>query len=192
MDCAKVGNLIYKLRREQGLTQRQLADKLNISDRTISKWERGLGCPDVSLLAELSEGLGVNIEQLLDGELSPNNIDGGNMKRLKFYSCPSCGNIMTATGNAELSCCGRKLSPLIAKPADEEHTLKLETIENDYYISFEHEMTKQHFISFVSYLSYDRTLLVRLYPEQGGELRVPQMRGGRFYFCCSKDGLFVL
>ena len=43
MDCGKAGKLIFDLRKEQGLTQKQFADKINISDRTISKWERGLG-----------------------------------------------------------------------------------------------------------------------------------------------------
>lgn len=63
MDCSKVGNLIYTLRTEKGMTQKALANAMNISDRTISKWERGAGCPDVSLLRELSDILGVNIEK---------------------------------------------------------------------------------------------------------------------------------
>ena len=68
MDCSKVGNLIYTLRTEKGMTQKALANAMNISDRTISKWERGAGCPDVSLLRELSDILGVNIEKILLGE----------------------------------------------------------------------------------------------------------------------------
>lgn len=63
MDCSKVGNLIYTLRTEKGMTQKALANAMNISDRTISKWERGAGCPDVSLLRELSDILEVNIEK---------------------------------------------------------------------------------------------------------------------------------
>jgi DNA-binding XRE family transcriptional regulator/desulfoferrodoxin (superoxide reductase-like protein) len=191
MDCAKVGELICRLRKEQGLTQKQLADRLNISDRTISKWERGLGCPDVSLLHELSEALNVNIEKILEGDLSPNRVDGGNMKRLKFYVCPSCGNIVTATGDAEISCCGRKLAPLVPKPCDAEHCLKVETVEDDYYVTFSHAMEKDHYINFVAYVACDRMLLVRLYPEQGGEVRFPKLYGGRFYFGCSRHGLWV-
>ena len=68
MDCSKVGRLILSLRQERGLTQKQLAESLGLSDRTISKWERGLGLPDVSLLRELSAVFGVNIEQLLAGD----------------------------------------------------------------------------------------------------------------------------
>ena len=72
MDCSKVGRLILSLRQERGLTQKQLAESLGLSDRTISQWERGLGLPDVSLLRELSAVFGVNIEQLLAGDLQPN------------------------------------------------------------------------------------------------------------------------
>ena len=189
MDCVKVGKLIYELRSGSGMTQKQLADKMNISDKTVSKWERGMGCPDVSLLSELSDALGVNIEKLLSGEVNANDKDGGNMKLTGFYVCPTCGNCVTSTGAAELSCCGRKLEPLKAKPLDEKHAIKVETVEDDYYITFDHEMSKTHYIRFAAYLSYDKMLFVRLYPEQGGEIRFPRMHGGELYLCCSEDGL---
>ncbi|SFS03872.1 helix-turn-helix domain-containing protein [Anaeromicropila populeti] len=191
MDCKKVGNLLLGLRKEKGMTQKQLADAMNISDKTISKWERGIGCPDVSLLHELSKVLSVNIEKILLGELDPNNADGGNMKRIKFYVCPTCGNIITSTGEAEISCCGRKLSALNAKPSDEKHYLKVETIEEDYYITFSHEMTKKHYLNFISYVTCDRVLIVRLYPEQSGEVRFPKLYGGKLFFGCSQHGLWV-
>lgn len=191
MDCSKVGKLILALRKEKGMTQKQLGELLNISDKTISKWERGLGCPDVSLLHELSSVLNVNIEKILLGDLDLNSEDGGNMKKIKFYVCPNCGNVMTATGEAELSCCGRKLTPLVAKPSDEAHHINIEIIEDDYYITFDHEMSKSHYISFVAYVSYDRVLLVKLYPEQSGEVRIPMMRGGKIYIGCNQHGLWV-
>ncbi|GAB1475572.1 helix-turn-helix domain-containing protein [Bacillota bacterium] len=192
MDCVNVGNLIKDLRKEKGMTQLQLGDAMHISDKTVSKWERGLGCPDVSLLPELSLILGVNIERILTGELEPAGPNGGNMKRLKFYVCPFCGNVMTAIGEAEISCCGRKLAPLMPQKADEEHMLKVGQIENDCYITFDHEMKKEHYISFVAYVSYDKVLLVKLYPEQGSELRFPQMSGGKIYYYCSSHGFWVL
>lgn len=142
MDCNKVGKLISDLRKEQKMTQKQLADALNISDKAISKWERGLGCPDVSLWQELSQIFGVNIEKILSGNLEPNSKDGGNMKRVKFFVCPSCGNIITSTGEAEVSCCGRKLSAMIPQPSDEKHYLHVEVIEDDYYITFPHGFHK--------------------------------------------------
>lgn len=191
MDCKKVGILIHGLRKEKKLTQKQLADAMNISDKTISKWERGLGCPDVSLLHELSDVLNVNIEKILLGDLDPNNADGGNMKKIKFYVCPTCGNIIFSTGEAELSCCGRKLIPLIAKPSDKDHHLQVETIEDDYYITFLHEMSKEHYINFIAYVACDRIFMVRLYPEQSGEVRFPKLYGGKLYFGCNQHGLWV-
>jgi len=191
MDCSSVGKLILRLRKEKGMTQSQLANKMNISDKAVSKWERGLGCPDVSLLGELSKALGVNVEKILLGDLEPNDADGGNMKRIKFFVCPNCGNTLTATGEAEVSCCGRKLAVLIPKPADGMHKLTIEGVEDDLYITFAHEMEKTHYLSFVAYVACDRVLLVKLYPEQSGEVRFPKMYGGKLYFYCSQHGLWV-
>lgn len=192
MDCSKTGKIILELRKEKGMTQKQLADAINISDKTVSKWERGLGCPDVSLLGELSEVLEVNVEKLLGGCLDKNETDGGNMKKLKFYVCPECGNIMTSTGKSEISCCGRKLSELTAVKADENHGVKIEVTDDESYVVFDHEMTKQHFISFVAYSTCDRLTMVRLYPEQNAEVRFPRLRGGRLYFYCNEHGLFYV
>ena len=165
MNNENTGKLILRLRKESNMTQKQLADAMNISDKTISKWERGLGLPDVSLLRELSEILGVNVERLLSGDLNPDDKDGGNMKKVKFYVCQECGNVITATGGGEISCCGRKLAALTAKPADESHRLNVQEIENDYYITFSHDMSKDHHVGFVAYVTWDRVLLIKLYPE---------------------------
>jgi transcriptional regulator with XRE-family HTH domain/desulfoferrodoxin (superoxide reductase-like protein) len=192
MDNIKVGNLIHNLRKEKGYTQKQLADAMTISDKTISKWERGLGCPDISLLRVLSDVLGVNIEQILLGELEPNEADGGNMKKIKFYLCPSCGNIITSTGEADIACCGRKLSASVVKKSDEEHNINVDIVDDEFYITFTHEMTKEHYLNFIAYVTCDRVLLVKLYPEQGGELRMPRLRGGKFYFGCNKHGVWQL
>lgn len=137
MDCTKVGILLKALRNEKEMTQKQVADRMHISDKTISKWERGLGCPDVSLLRELSELFGVNIEKILIGELELNDMETGNLKKTKFYVCPNCGNVISTTGEAQLSCCGRKLAPLVAKPADEKHTAIVEDDDGEYYITFD-------------------------------------------------------
>ena len=67
MDCEKIGLFIKTVRKEKGLTQKQLADKIGISDKTVSKWERGCGLPEVSLWKDLSTVLGVNIEDILKG-----------------------------------------------------------------------------------------------------------------------------
>lgn len=190
MDCDKVGKLILSLRKERGMTQKELAKLMHLSDRTISKWERGAGCPDVSLLQDLSDILDVNIEQILQGDLIPNETDGGNMKKIKFYACPTCGSIVYSTGEPDISCCGRKLKPLTAQENSSPHEITIEEIENEFYVTFNHEMTKQHYISFVAYVSYNSIHMVKLYPEQSPEARFPFMRGGDFYYYCSEHGLF--
>ena len=68
MNYDKIGKFIYSLRKHKGLTQNELAKKLNITDRAVSRWERGKGCPDISLLEELSKILDVSIIELLKGE----------------------------------------------------------------------------------------------------------------------------
>ena len=191
MDQKKTGALIRMLRQEKGLTQRQVAQALAVDHRAVSKWERGLGCPDVSLLGALAGTLGVSVDQLLQGELTANDKDGGNMKRVKLYVCPVCGNLLTATSAAELSCCGRRLEPLVPQKADTDHACTMEEIEDDWYVTFSHPMEKDHYIRFAAYVSYDRILLIKLYPEQGGEVRFPRMHGGTLYLCCSQHGLFA-
>ncbi|MEA4988161.1 MAG: helix-turn-helix domain-containing protein [Anaerovorax sp.] len=190
MDCRKVGSLIYTLRKEKGMTQKEIADLMNISDKTISKWERGLGCPDVSLLSALSKILGVNIEEILLGGVNPNDTVGGNMKRIKFYVCPQCGNLLTATGEPAISCCGRKLNELTAEKANEEHKLNIEHIEDELYVSAEHEMTKDHYISFAAFATGDKVFLIKQYPEWGLQFRLPKFGHGKLFFYCTNHGLY--
>lgn len=68
MDREKTGALIAATRKERGLTQKELAERLHISDRAVSKWERGVGFPDVSLLEPLADALGLSVISLLHGE----------------------------------------------------------------------------------------------------------------------------
>lgn len=192
MDLSKTGKLIAGLRSEQNLTQRDVAEKLGISPKTVSKWETGRGFPDISLISDLSKIFSVDISKLLEGELPLVKPEVGNMKRTKFYVCEQCGNLLTGLGNIEIMCCGRTLLPLLAKAEDQRHQFHVEYIEDDCYITFAHPMTKEHYISFVSYVRFDRVLTVKLYPEQGGEVRFPRMRGGKMYYYCNKDGLFEL
>lgn len=192
MDAKRIGALIRALRVEKGMTQRELAARLQVSDKAVSKWERAMGCPDVSLLPALSQVLGVQIGAVLSGSLNPNERDGGNMRRIRFYVCPVCGNVIAATGEAQIACCGRSLEALEPRPCDEAHAVTIEPMDGELYLSFGHEMSKAHHIRFVACVGYDRVLLVRLYPEQGGELRMPDMPHCTCYIGCSRDGLFVL
>lgn len=190
MDNVKIGNLINKLRKEKGMTQLQLAEKLHISDKTVSKWERGLGCPDVSLLTDLSGVFGVDLEKLLSGQLDANEERGGNMKKLNFYVCPECGNVITAMTDAGISCCGKKLKALELVKASEEEKLSVEVIENDYYISSNHPMVKEHYISFVALLTGDSLTLKKQYPEWDLQVRIPGRTHGKLIWYCTDHGLF--
>lgn len=190
MDTGKIGEIIYNFRTEKKLTQKQLADTMHISDKTVSKWERGAGCPDVSLLPELCRFLGVNLEDMLSGELDKNDIVGGNMKKTVFYVCPECGNIISATAEANISCCGKKTRMLEPKKAEDEEKLKVELIDNEYYISSDHEMTKQHYITFAALLTGDSLIMKKQYPEWDLQVRIPRTAHGKLVWYCNQHGLF--
>lgn len=70
MDAKKIGNAIKILRKKRGFTQYDLADALNVSDKAISKWERGISIPDISVITELSLLLNVDVDNLLEGNIS--------------------------------------------------------------------------------------------------------------------------
>lgn len=182
---------IRDLREKAGLTQKQLADGLCISDKTVSKWETGRGLPDVSLLAPLAAALGVSVSELLSGQCMQNRNRGGNLLRSKFYICPLCGNIIHAMGEGAYSCCGVALPPLEAEPEDNEHRISIETVENEHFITVSHPMTKEHYLSFAAWVTGDRLTLVKWYPEGNAETRI-QLRGhGVLYVYCNRHGLFA-
>ena len=189
MDQEKVGGIIKTLRKDKGMTQLELALCLNVTDRAVSKWERGLGCPDISLLTRLSEIFSVDIGSIIDGDMEENDKRSGNMKKTKFYVCPICGNIITASENTNVSCCGRKLEGLEEKKnVDEE--IKIERVDGtELYISSSHPMTKDDYISFFSYVTSDSLLLKKLYPEWGVDIRFPWLGHGKILWYSEKEGL---
>ncbi len=189
MDQVKTGELIRKLRTELGLTQRQLAEKINVSDKAVSKWECGNGCPDLSLLTALADVLGTDMQLLLSGEIDKNEIEKGNMNKLRFFVCSKCGNIITATSDAAVTCCGSRLTPLIPRMAKENELLNVEDIGGEWYITAEHEMTKEHFISFAAYQSDSSVMLFKQYPEWAMNIYLPMYRSGRLIWYCGKCGL---
>lgn len=188
MDNEKIGNLICKLRKEKQMTQLELANAMNISDKTVSKWERGLGCPDISLLSELCRIFNVDIEQLLNGEIIEKGKSSGNMKNLCIFVCPNCGNIIVGFNDANISCCGKKLNPLVAQEVKEK-LLCVEQVETDYYITSNHPMTREHYISFVALLNADTYIFKKLYPEWNLETRIPIIGHGRLLWYCTEHGL---
>ena len=184
------GTMIKRLRENKKMTQQQLAEKTGVSDKAVSKWETGRGYPDISLIEPLAEALGVSIIELFSGEGVVNTNRSFNMRRMKFYVCPICGNLIYSTGEAVVSCCGIVLPALEAEPEDEAHHLCLEIVEDDYYVTIPHEMSKTHFISYIMALRDDGCEIKKLYPEGGTEARFKISRTKGFFFYCNKHGLF--
>lgn len=189
MENNKAGDIIRTLRLEQKLTQKQLASELNISDKTVSKWERGLGLPDILLMPKLSGLLGIDMESLLTGDMTPNDFVGGNMKNIRYFICPACGNITLCTGAAEVSCCGRKLSAQTPQKAREEEKLTVDTLEDEWYITSSHPMNKNNYISFVALAAGDRVQMVKQYPEWNLNVRIPRRGHGMLLWYSADMGL---
>ena len=181
---------IKQLREKRNLTQAELAEQIGVSSKTISKWETAKGLPDVSLLQPLARALNISLIELMNGEHIINRNTSANMLRTKFYVCPVCGNIIHSTGDSVISCCGITLPPLEAEAADEDHAIRIEAVEDEFFLTIDHPMTKQHYISFVAFVTSDRIQLVKLYPEGNAQTRL-QLRGfGMLYWCCNHHGLF--
>ena len=191
MNLCEIGKLLCDLRKDKKMTQKQVADKLGILPKTVSKWETGHGFPDVSFVSALADILGVSERTILSGDLKRNNKDVGNIKRIKFYVCPRCGSIMQGVGGCQVICCGEPLVPLKSKPTDECHMLNVSEIENDYYIEFNHGMTKGHYISFAAFVGFDKVITIKLYPQQDAVVRFPKVCRGTLYFYCTNHGLFA-
>jgi len=186
------GAIIKKLREEQKITQAQLAQMLSVSDKAVSKWETGRSYPDISLLEPLGAALGHSVTELLAGESITNTNHSFNMTRIKFYVCPVCGNVITATGEAVISCCGITLLPLEAEEADDAHQINVERIEDEYYVTLDHEMTKEHHISFMAAIKDDGLEFKKLYPEGSAEARFKISRTKLVYAYCNRHGLFKI
>lgn len=190
METYVTGPAIRQFREKQNLTQAELADKIGVSSKTISKWETAKGLPDISLLQPLAKALGISVIELMNGECITNQNISANLLRCKFYVCPICGNVIHAMGNALVSCCGITLPALEAEEADEAHQVTIEPVEDEQFITVQHPMTKQHYISFLASVTSDRLQLVKLYPEGNPEARL-QLRGrGYLYYYCNHHGLF--
>lgn len=184
------GIAIRTLREKNKMTQQQLAEKLCVSDKTISKWETGKGLPDISLIEPLANVLKVSIPELLSGEQIINENRSANLLKSNLYVCPICGNIFHSTGEAMISCCGVTLPPLEVEEDDEEHQIKHELIEDEIFVTMQHSMTKEHYISFIAYCTGDRFEYVKLYPESNIEVRFFRRGRGILYWYCNHHGLF--
>ena len=190
MNTYVTGTTIRQLREARGMTQAELAEKIGISSKTVSKWETAKGLPDITLLQPLAQALGISVIELMNGESICNRNISANLMRGKFHVCPVCGNIIHAVGDAVVSCCGITLPALEAEEPDGEHPLTIERVEDEHFITVHHPMTKGHFISFAAFVTCDRVQLVKLYPEGEAQTRM-QLRGrGFLYYYCNHHGLF--
>ena len=190
MNSYVTGATIKHLRESRRLTQAELADRIGVSSKTVSKWETAKGLPDVSLLQPLAQALGISVIELMSGEPVINKNVSANMLRGRFYICPICGNAIYTLGNTVVSCCGITLPAQEAEEADDDHPLTIENVEDEHFITVRHPMTKQHYISFVAYVTTDRLQMVKLYPEGDAQTRL-QLRGaGILYYYCNRHGLF--
>ena len=190
MNTYVTGATIRQLREKKNLTQSELAEKIGVSSKTVSKWETAKGLPDISLLQPLAQALGISVIELMNGERIINQNISGNMLRCKFYVCPVCGNVIHSLGNSVISCCGITLPALEAEEAEDCHQIRIENVEDEQYLTLDHPMTKQHYISFIAYVTSDKIQMVKLYPEGDAQTRM-QLRGfGMLYWYCNQHGLF--
>ncbi|MDD6011378.1 MAG: helix-turn-helix domain-containing protein [Oscillospiraceae bacterium] len=190
MNTYITGATIKRLREGKGLTQAQLAEEIGVSSKAVSKWETAKGLPDITLIEPLAKSLGVSVMELMSGDTVINRNVCANLLRSVFYVCPVCGNILHATGEAAVSCCGITLPPLEAEEADESHGIKIERVEDENFITMTHPMSKAHYISFLAWVTSDSIQLVKLYPEGDAQTRF-QLRGSGFlYAYCNRHGLF--
>jgi len=190
MNTYITGCTIKNLRERNRLTQAELAETIGVSSKTVSKWETGKGLPDISLLQPLAQALGLSVIELMNGERIINRNTSANLLRSGFCVCPICGNVIHCFGDTLISCCGVTLPPLEAEAADEAHAFTIEPAEDEHFITIHHPMTKEHYISFIAFVTSDRIQLVKLYPEGNAQTRL-QLRGmGYLYFFCNRHGLY--
>lgn len=192
MDNYVTGAIIRKLREQKKLTQEALAERLHVSSKAVSKWETGQGFPDISLLEPLAGALDISVIELLSGEDVCNRNRSANMLKAVFYTCPICGNVIHAAGEAVICCCGLSLPPLEPEEADAEHLMTVNMLEDELYVTLEHPMTKEHYIAFMAAVSDQGVQLVRLYPQQGAEAYFRRSRVRELYAYCNRHGLFRL
>lgn len=216
------GSVIKKLRESKKMTQEELAEKIFVTGKAVSKWETGQGFPDISLVEPLAKALDISVIELLSGECIQNRNRVSNMFKSKFYVCPVCGNVIRTIGEAMISCCGITLPPLEpetetcgnaeqlatgsqqptagkelaadgaqnSETADTMHTIRVESVEDEYYVHLDHPMTKEHYISFIAAVSDQGVQFVKLYPEQTAEARFKRSRVKYLYAYCNHHGLF--
>ena len=147
------------------------------------------GLPDISLIEPLAKTLKVSVIELMNGEYITHQNKSSNMLKSNFSVGPICGNIIHTMGENINSCCGINLPILEADLENNKHIINCDILENEFFVSINHEMSKDHYISFIAYITNDRCEIVKLYPEQNAEVRFLKRGKGIIYAYCNKDGL---
>lgn len=189
MDTYVTGAAIKNMREAKGLTQAELADRIGVGSKAVSKWETAKGLPDISLIEPLAKALGVSVMELMSGNRIVNKNISCNILRSKIFVCPVCGNIIHSTGDALINCCGITLCALEAEETDDSHKICIKEVEDEHFVTINHEMTKTHYISFAAFATSDRFQLVKLYPEGNAEIRLNLHGAGILYIYCNRHGL---
>ena len=153
MDQYVTGAMIRRLRESKGFTQEELAEQLHVSSKAVSKWETGQGFPDVTLLEPIAKALDISIIELFSGQNVINRNRSANLLRSVLYVCPVCGNSILSLGQVVVSCCGITLPPVQLEEADEEHHINIEISDGEYYVTVDHPMQKDHFITSIAAVS---------------------------------------
>lgn len=182
------GKTIKELREKNKLTQNELANLLGVTDKTISKWETGKGYPDIEMLEPLSQVFHVSIIELLNGNLITNSNVSSNLLKSKFYVCPVCGNVITSIGESLVMCHGITLPPCVVE--EDDGTINIENIENEYYVTINHLMNKKNYVSFIAAVGSEGIQIKKLYPESNPEAYF-RIAGVRYiYYYSNIEGLF--
>lgn len=189
------GGMIRQLRESKHMTQEELASRLFVSSKAVSKWETGQGLPDITLLEPLARALEISVLELFAGENVVNRNRSSNMLRSVCYVCPVCGNGILALGQAVVSCCGITLPPLKATDAeapDDDHAMQLEISDGEYYVTMGHPMEKEHYITCMIALSDSTCQVAKLYPEGNAEarFRIPGVR--KIFAYCNRHGMYAI
>ena len=191
MDRYLTGATIKGLRERLGLTQAQLAQRLSVSDKAVSKWETGAGYPDITLIEPIAEALHTSTAELLSGAAVQNDNVSANMLKSRFYVCPVCGNTIHAMGEAHISCHGITLPPQVPEPVDAHHALHASCTGDELYIWSDHAMDKRHYVVFLAAVSPDCVQVVRLYPEGPAAAHFRRSGVRDLYLYCNRDGLYA-
>ena len=189
-DTYVTGAAIKQLREKKKMTQQDLASKINVSAKTVSKWETGRGFPDISLLEPLAKTLSVSLPELLEGSFVSNKNKAADIEKIKLYVCPVCQNVIAAIGEVSVSCCGSSLSCIESRTADSAHAISVEKNDGEYFVSMSHPMTKEHYISFLAAIGANYVQVAKLYPEMQAQARFRIDGVKKIVAYCNRHALF--